>query len=498
MRPASSLPYLLRIARRGIPFTSSDGQAFVRLDEPSSGGFYILPVRSPAFRHWFFSRFFSEYDSVPTAHAFNTVLNHLEAQAHQAGDNQCLAVWRRVGARGSDPIPREILLDLADSDRQFVTISAERWHVAAGDNALFQTSRSTVALPPPVPSDPGAALSVLRSCLNLPDRAAWIRCLAWLLSALRPSGPFPFLILTGPPGSGKTFAARILRTLIDPSTTPLTPVPLNFRDLLAVARQNWVLAFDHISALPPNLADALCRLSAGLGAALRETPRFESEPLLQYHRHPVLFTATSRWSPPPELAERALTVCLPQLPPEKRRPEIELLATLRQSLPAILGALCSAVSSALQRLPGLPRTSGRLPDAFAWVLAASPALAFPGEPRFTEDEIRRAFVQPAAPTLEKAVRSALQRQRRWSGTASQLLEALQPFDSASPRAISQQLRGAAQALAAQGIAVRFRRSHEGVRIIHLSRAPGDANSPQTPSGPVVTPKPDENNGLLAA
>jgi putative DNA primase/helicase len=464
MRPASSLPYLLRIARRGIPFTSSDGQAFVRLDEPSSGGFYILPVRSPAFRHWFFSRFFSEYDSVPTAHAFNTVLNHLEAQAHQAGDNQCLAVWRRVGARGSDPIPREILLDLADSDRQFVTISAERWHVAAGDNALFQTSRSTVALPPPVPSDPGAALSVLRSCLNLPDRAAWIRCLAWLLSALRPSGPFPSI----------------------------------FRDLLAVARQNWVLAFDHISALPPNLADALCRLSAGLGAALRETPRFESEPLLQYHRHPVLFTATSRWSPPPELGERALTVCLTQLPPEKRRPEIELLATLSQSLPAILGALCSAVSSALQRLPGLPRTSGRLPDAFAWVLAASPALAFPGEPRFTEDEIHRAFVQPAAPTLEKAVRSVLQRQRRWSGTASQLLEALQPFDSASPRAISQQLRGAAQALAAQGLAVRFRRSHEGVRIIHLSRAPGDANSPQTPSGPVVTPKPDENNGLLAA
>lgn len=50
MRSSSSLPYLLSIARRGVPFTSGDGQAFVRLEEPSSGGFFILPVRSPAYR----------------------------------------------------------------------------------------------------------------------------------------------------------------------------------------------------------------------------------------------------------------------------------------------------------------------------------------------------------------------------------------------------------------------------------------------------------------
>jgi hypothetical protein len=47
---SSYLSDLLRIARRCLPFTSTDGQAFVRLDEPSSGGFFILPVRSPAVR----------------------------------------------------------------------------------------------------------------------------------------------------------------------------------------------------------------------------------------------------------------------------------------------------------------------------------------------------------------------------------------------------------------------------------------------------------------
>jgi hypothetical protein len=498
MRSASSLPYLLRIAGRGIPFTASDGQAFVRLAEPFSGGFYILPLRSPAFRHWFFFQCFSEYDSVPGSDAFQAVLNHLEAQAHHAGDNQRLAVWRRVGARGSDPLPREILLDLADPDRRFVTISAERWDTSAGENALFQTSRSTVSLPAPVLADPGPALAALRSCLNLPDRAAWIRCLAWLLSALRPSGPFPFLILQGPAASGKTFAARVLRSLVDPSASPLTSVPLTVSDLLAVARQNWVLAFDHISTLAPRIPDALCRLSTGFGSALRETPRFEPEPLLQYYRRPVVFTATPRWSPPPELSERALIVRLPSIPPAKRRPESELLDVLGQSLPAILGSLCSAVSTALRRLPGLDHPPGRLPDAFAWILAASPALACPGEECFTEHEIRDAFAALVPRTLEEAIRSLLDRQPRWSGTASQLFDLLSPLASCcSPKLLSEQLRDVAPALAAGRVTVKFRRTH-GVRFIELSREPGAAPCEIPPSDPAAPAQPAENDDLLAA
>ena len=50
---------LIAIAQRGIPFTSSDGRAFVRLPVPS-GGFYILPVRSPSYRNWFFHEFLAK------------------------------------------------------------------------------------------------------------------------------------------------------------------------------------------------------------------------------------------------------------------------------------------------------------------------------------------------------------------------------------------------------------------------------------------------------
>src|ERR1035437_887672 len=72
----------LAIAQRGWPFAAADGQAFVRLANPSSGGFYILPVRSRAYRDWFLHEFYVQHDTLPTSRAFHAILNHLEAEAH--------------------------------------------------------------------------------------------------------------------------------------------------------------------------------------------------------------------------------------------------------------------------------------------------------------------------------------------------------------------------------------------------------------------------------
>ena len=66
----SPISRLVEIARRGLPFTSVEGQAFFRIPLPS-GGFAILPVREPACRDWFFANYYAEYDSLPSAHAFS-------------------------------------------------------------------------------------------------------------------------------------------------------------------------------------------------------------------------------------------------------------------------------------------------------------------------------------------------------------------------------------------------------------------------------------------
>ena len=473
-RAASSLAPHLAITQRGLPFTASDGQAFVRLPLPS-GGFFILAVRSHAFRDWFFAQFYGEYDRLPTAHAFATILNHLEAQAANDPANQRLAVFRRVGSRGPGIVPNQILLDLANAEGQFVEISPPGWQVTVGLNALLQTSRSTVELPTPTssPEDPSASIETLRSCLNLPARADWLRCLAWLLAAIRPTGPFPFLVLQGPPGAGKTFTARLLRALVDPSTAPLTPVPHNTRHLFALARHNWVLAFDHISVLSPQLSDTLCRLSYGAGVSVREVPTSDvsREPLLQYYRRPMLFTVTGRWSPPPDFAARALTVSLPEISPAHRRSESDLLAVFSQSYPRIVGALCTAVSTALARVATIHLSDApRYADALAWAMAAALALGC------TESEMQQAFTPPPADPFVQSIQALLASGTDWTGPAATLLKLLPPSPLyQTPKGLSQQLKSSAQSLAAAGITLKFGRSPRGERLISLRQTPFDAS-----------------------
>src|ERR1019366_6456328 len=278
--------------------------------------------------------------------------HHLEAQAASDPQRCHIGVPYRVDSRGPFPQQPKILLDLANPEGQFVEITPEGWTVTSREGVPFETSSSTRSLPAPEQPNPQTSdspLETLRSTLNLgaPSSPDWLRCLAWLLAALRTHVPYPILILRGPSGCGKSLAARILRTLIDPSASPFTPFPSSAGQLLTLARLNWVLAFDHVSTLTLKIADTFCRLTSGVGAAC---------------------------PPPPDLAARALTVPLPPLTADTRRPDHEVANTIQEAFPAILGALCTAVSHALAGPPRLPSSTTRHAATLAWAQAATPAL----------------------------------------------------------------------------------------------------------------------------
>ncbi len=486
---SKSLAPLIAIAEQAFcHFTDVDGQAFAKLRASNSDGFHIHPLRSREYREWFFAAFYGDYNKVPSNQAFHALLHHLEAQAD--ADDRCrrFAVFRRVGARGPAPFPNQILLDLANPQGEFVEISASGWRTTTAVNVNIQTSRSSDPLPAPNPPrspetpQSDAPSDELASLLNVASRPDYLRCLAWLLSALRPPiTPYPVLILQGPPSSGKSFAARILRSLIDPSAANLTPVPSSVRQLFTLARDNWILALDHISHLPPTFSDALCRLSAGAGVALRETASRATDPVLQTYKRPILLTVTDRFSCPADLAERALTVTFAPLPPERRRPESDFQSILPAARPRILATLCHAVSTALRRLSEMPLTTGHCPDALAWALAAAPALGY------TEDEMRQALnaPPPSDPTVE-AARALVAERGPWTGTATELLDILPPSHHfRTAKGLSQHLKSHTLPLSALGISLQFTRPNPNLRLIHLTptNQPHSSESPPPPEPP---------------
>ena len=490
LRGPSGFDAFLRITQRGTPFTAVGGRAFMRLPAQSFGGFRTLPIRSRAFRQWFFDQSFSVYDTVPTAHAFSAILHHLDAQAARDPDCCNIPVPYRIDSRGPSSAPEKILLDLANPNGQFVEITPQGWRVNSGEGFPFETSPATCSLPAPEqpPEQPNAPptdspLDTLRRILNLgaPDSPDWLRCLAWLLAALRPGGPFPILILRGPSGCGKSLAARILRTIVDPASSPFTPLPSSARELLTFARLNWVLAFDHVSTLTPQIAAALCRLATGVGVALREPG--QREPLQLFIKRPILLTVTDTWTPPPDLAARALIVTLPPLAEDARRPEPEIGGIFQQAFPRILGALCTAVSHALACQP-LPQPShSRHAAALAWAQAAAPAL------NCTPREMLEAFdTPPPSDPFVDAVRAFLDRTPRWTGAAAELLKLL-PL-CRNPQKLSLKLRDSILPLADAGIDVQFRRLPGGAKVIDLFATQNLPPSPQPEAQQELIPTPE--------
>jgi hypothetical protein len=475
-----------RIADHGAPFTAVDGRAFMTVPAESLGGYHTLPIRSRAFRQWFFNQSLSAFDTIPTSQAFNAILHYLEARAARDSRTTNIRVPYRIDSRGLSATPEKILLDLANPEGQFVEITPDGWQVTVQEGVPFETSSSTVSLPVPEPlTHPEAAslLDTLRATLNLgaPASPDWLRCLAWLLAALRPGGPFPILILRGPSGCGKSVAARILRTLVDPASSPFTPLPSSTRELLALARCNWVLAFDHVSTLTPQIAETLCRLTSGVGVAHRE--QSHREPLQRFIKRPILLTVTDDWTPPPDLAARALTVTLPALTDASRRSEPEIAATIHQAFPRILGALCAAVSQALAGPPQLTSSPTRHAGALAWAQAAAPAV------NCTPHQMLEAFQSPppAGPFVD-AVRGLLNGTPRWSGTAAELLKLL-PLGQ-NPRALSYKLNQSILPLADAGIDIQFRRLPGGAKVIDLFATQNPEPPAQPPPEKELIPPPE--------
>jgi hypothetical protein len=79
----------------------------------------------------------------------------------------------------------------------------------------------------------------------------------------------------------------------------------------------------------------------------------------------------------PDLAERAMTISLPRMESGARKAEKEFWREFEAARPAILGALLTAISSALKHLDTVKiGVEIRMADFGAWVTAAEPGLGW--------------------------------------------------------------------------------------------------------------------------
>jgi hypothetical protein len=484
---------LLRLASVATLFHDPTRRAFAAI--PVKGHVEVHVVQSSEFRRWLKRLFYAEQSRPPAAQAFQDALGIIEARAEE-GTTEPVHV--RV-AGDSD----RIFIDLADADWRVVEITAAGWRLMDQPPARFRRARGMLPLPMP---QRGGSLEKLKDFTNC-ALGDFILIVAWLAAALRPTGPYPVLVLTGEQGSAKSTLARLIKRLIDPNVATVRSSPRDERDLAIAASNSWVPSFDNASVMPPWLSDALCRLSTGGGFATRELYSDDEERIFDAQR-PIILNGISDFVDRADLMDRSIFVHLTPILDAARRDERQIWESFEAAAPLILGALLDAAAAGMAALPTLKGTSWpRMADFAKFGEAVSSALAYPpGEFLESYRDNRRAAIETALDDspVAAAVRALLARTRVdgltarapgcWAGTASELLEELDGVVTdkvreskrwpKSPRGMAGAVRRLAPQLRMVGVNVVFhRQGKDRTRIIEITPTESADNQPSAPSVP---------------
>src|SRR5690606_4958278 len=120
-------------------------------------------------------------------------------------------------------------------------------------------------------------------------------------AAMRPTGPYPILIVTGEQGSAKSTFTALLRRILDPNCAPTRALPRDERDFFIAANNSHILAFDNVSRLPPLLSDTMCRLATGGSFSTRQL-HTDREEILIHAARPIICNGIDEFVSRPDLA----------------------------------------------------------------------------------------------------------------------------------------------------------------------------------------------------
>lgn len=383
----------------------------------------------------------------------------------------------------------KIYLDLCNSDWEVVETTPDGWRVLQDSPVRFIRKEGMLPLPRPVD---GGQLDQAREFINVSDEG-WHLAVAWIMGAFSPDCPKPILILQGEQGSCKSTSCRMLRALIDPHTVAIRNIPKDIQTYMIWAGNSYVMALDNLSSMSVWLSDAMCRLSTGGGHSERALYTDDSEKLF-FAIRPQMINGIGEVATRSDFLDRSLIINCPVMPRSDRRTEKDLNKAFEAAHPAILGAILTAASHGLKRLPDIEKMNLELPrlaDFARWMLAVETGLGWP-EGTFrkalslNETDSHESVVSNSV--LANAIRKLATREGEWTGTWQELQEALKTIVEPNVankepwfnnnRTLSNKLRERAPNLRGVGIDVSFldtvRPKRVAVKDVSRRAAPAEA------------------------
>ena len=463
-------------------FHTPAGEAYATLDV--NGHRETWSLDSKEFRFLLERHLYHANGKMPSDKKVKDALRDLKGRARFEGNT--FPVHFRVAEHDE-----AIYIDLGDDQWRSVKVTPEGWDVEPQSTVKFRRVSTTRALP--LPAQEGN-IEELRPFVNVGSDDDWKLLVSFLVSAFRPEGPYPALVISGQQGAAKSTLSRVACALTDPNEAPIRTFPRNEHELFISANNSWVQAFDNLSQVSARNSDALCRLATGGSFVARKLFTDRDEAVFTATR-PVILNGIEAVVGHSDLIDRSIMLHLPSLSKSQRRDERSFWQEFEVARPRILGALLDGVSTALRNRDSVELTElPRMADFAKWSCAAAPAFGW------TQEEFMDAYQRNIGSANDIALEASpvalgilqlMEYRSVWKGTATQLLAELSPYFDGMPKRecpqtpdkLSRDLRRLEPNLLRAGVTLEFDRKDGGNRdrMIILRKDSDDEPMPPTPS-----------------
>lgn len=464
VKTESAANELLAIATRLEFFHDQRGDCYALVDGRNE------QVSNSRFKEWLAAECFRKSGKIVGSESLKNVCRLLESKARR-GPKKELHV--RIAQISND----HVWIDLTDKDNQAISVTPLGWSIIKQTPPLFRRFSHQQPLSAPIN---GGNIHKLFHFLNLASVEDQILVITWLATAYVESISHPIMLLHGTQGSAKTTAAKILRSLIDPSLLDAGSLPSRESELAQILDHHYVPVFDNITHISDAQANTLCRAATGGGFSKRGLYSDADDVIFQFRR-PMILTCINLPTRAPDLLDRALLVNLERISPDRRRPEAEVMKDLAVAHPLILGAILETISQAMRvfpilQVPQLPRMA----DFARWGAAVAQVLGY-GAQEFICTVFRNANQQSQEVVEDHIVARLMKnlaKQGHWKGTPTELLNTLKemadlpakgdhgfPHDAAK---LGREINKVKSALADVGVEVLTGHKEHGDRIIEIT------------------------------
>jgi len=407
------------------PWQSEDGRLFLDYMAGSQRRtLTVTPSGGCDFRGWFTAFCVDDQGFVPGGDYVSASQAYFAHWVKTTGKK--LKDFIRVGGKVGD-----LYLDVGNDGNDCWHISAAGIKHVNGGPSHIRMVRGAGMLPlvePDLSCPPSELPKLLKHFVGA-DEDTLMLLVAWLLGCMRPEGPYPVLTISGEQGSGKSTILRLMRRIFDPHALDMRTPPEDQRDLQAMVRNSFMLAFDNVSFVSNKMSDALCVISTGTGAQGGRALYTNAEESAVRVCRPVAMNGIPDVVERGDLVDRSIHVHLPRIDPTERRDDHEFWETFNTEHPRLLGALMNAALIATQNYANVKLVEKPRMSAFAvWVVAAEKAFGWPEGRLMQVYKANRSLAENQLMEFNgvaSAMLRLMDKKTEFSGTYSDLIGALE-------------------------------------------------------------------------